>query len=83
MTMLAELEHPKIPTNPGFTSILPAILGVKKLLKPLSGDVILNLPLCSDCRIQHAMRICKKCVVMYSRLDWFDTFRLTSILNPQ
>jgi predicted ATPase len=60
MTMLTELQFPKIPTNPGLTSILPAILGVKKLLKPFSSEDILSLPLCTDCRIQHAMRICKK-----------------------
>jgi predicted ATPase len=60
MRMLSELQLPRIPSNPGLTSILPAIMGVKKLLKPLSHEDILSLPLCKDGRIQHVMKICKQ-----------------------
>jgi predicted ATPase len=57
--MLSELQLFPIPSNPGLRDIIIAMASVQRLLRPLSSEDILNLPICNDCKIQHAMKICK------------------------
>jgi predicted ATPase len=57
--IFAELNLPKLPLNPGLTTIIPAMLAVKKRLKPLTSEDILKLPRCENIRVQHAVKICK------------------------
>jgi len=57
--ILAELKLPKVPLNPGLTSIIAAMLAIKEMLKPLTSEDILKLPLCENSRIQHAIKICE------------------------
>jgi predicted ATPase len=57
--MLTELRFPTIPLNPGLMQIVPAILGVKRMLKRKSVEDILAMPLCDDKRIQHVLKIRK------------------------
>jgi predicted ATPase len=57
--MLTELRFPTVPLNPRLMQIVPAILGVKRMLKRHSVEDILAMPLCNDKRIQHIMKIRK------------------------
>jgi predicted ATPase len=57
--MLAESRFPVLSFDPGLIQIVPAILGVKRLLKRLSIEDIVIMPLCNDKRIQHVIKIRK------------------------
>jgi predicted ATPase len=57
--ILVQLKLPKVPLNPGLITIIPAMLAVKKMLKPFTSEDILILPLCENSRIQRAVKICK------------------------
>jgi predicted ATPase len=67
--MLSELRICAIPSNPGLRDIIIAMAKVQRLLRPLSSENILDLPICKDCKIQHAMKICKEtCATLITRL---------------
>jgi predicted ATPase len=59
LQLLSELDLSKIPRKPGLKSILIYFFRVKRLLRNMKDDDILNLPECHDTRILNALRICK------------------------
>jgi predicted ATPase len=59
LQLLAELQLPKIPRKPGLRSIMIYFFRVKRLLRKMNDDDILNLPECHDKRILNALRIRK------------------------
>jgi predicted ATPase len=69
MTMLSELRFPKIPSHPGYSMIVSSVMEVKRILKTLSSEEILSLPLCNDKRIQHAVKIRKEKLMKTSILS--------------
>lgn len=56
LRILKDLGHSSVPRKPGLIHIIPGIIGVKKLLRGMTDDDLLTLPLCSDPKLLVIMR---------------------------
>jgi predicted ATPase len=65
LELLAELGHAKIPKNPGLSHVITSFFRVKKLLKKMSNEDILNLHECCDHRILCVLKISKFSSILY------------------
>jgi hypothetical protein len=56
---LSELGHAKIPKNPGLSHVITSFFRVKRMLKRMNNDDVLNLKECRDHRVLYTLRISK------------------------
>jgi histidine kinase len=59
MNLLSDLGCPKLPRNPGTMHVVRAFIRVKRLLKKMSHEDILNLPECHDCKLLNISKVGK------------------------